>query len=80
MEVGAARSLMDSGLRQARYGLWITRDADSAEPSGGFRGLGVGNLDSIAALAGAATLRMADAPALIHRPSLRLCAPRKSSV
>ena len=47
-------------LRQARQGLWITLDAEIAKPSGWLDALGVGNPDSIAALAGAPTLRMAE--------------------
>ena len=60
MEIGMARGVMGSLPRQARQGLWITLDAEIAKPSGWLGALGVGNHDSIAALAGALTLRMAE--------------------
>lgn len=44
--------------REGRRGLWITLDADCAEPSGCLGALGVGNLYSIGVLGVAPTLWM----------------------
>ena len=59
--------------RQAREGLWITSNADFAKPSGWLSAFCVGNPDSIAASAGAPTLRMAG---LTHHPTTPFAALR----
>ena len=61
-------------LRQARQGLWITLDAEIAKPSGWLGALGVGNPDSIAVLAGTATLRKAELK--LHHPMTLFAALR----